>query len=35
MSEEEQQHPQEPAEGGAEQVEEQGADRPGSGEGTT
>ncbi len=32
---EEQQHPQEPAEGGVEEVEAQGADRPNSGEGTT
>ena len=35
MSEEEQQHPQEPAEGGADEVEAQGADRPSSGQGTT
>ncbi len=36
MSEEQpQQHPQEPAEGGAEEVEAPGADRPSSGEGTT
>ena len=34
MSEERQQHPQEPAEGGAEDVEAPGADRPSSGEGT-
>ena len=34
MSEERQQHPQEPAEGGAEEVEAPGADRPSSGEGT-
>ncbi len=35
MSEErEQQHPQEPAEGGAEDVEAPGADRPSSGQGT-
>lgn len=33
MSEERQQHPQEPAEGGAEEVEAPGADRPSSGEG--
>ncbi len=32
---EEQQHPQEPAEGGVEEVGAQGADRPSSGEGTT
>ena len=32
---EEQQHPQEPAEGGADEVEAQGADRPSSGQGTT
>ena len=35
MSEERQQHPQEPAEGGVEDVEAPGADRPSSGEGTT
>jgi hypothetical protein len=35
MSEERQQHPQEPAEGGAEEVEAPGADRSSSGEGTT
>ena len=36
MSEErQQQHPQEPAEGGAEEVEAPGADRATSGEGTT
>jgi len=35
MSEERQQHPQEPAEGGVEEVEAPGADRPSSGEGTT
>jgi hypothetical protein len=35
MSEERQQHPQEPAEGGAEGVEAPGADRSSSGEGTT
>ena len=35
MSEErQQQHPQEPAEGGAEEMEAPGADRPNSGEGT-
>ena len=34
MSEERQQHPQEPAEGGAEEVEAPGADRPSSGQGT-
>jgi hypothetical protein len=35
MSEERQQHPQGPAEGGAEEVEAPGADRSSSGEGTT
>jgi hypothetical protein len=32
---EEQQHPQEPAEGGRDEVEAPGFDRPSSGEGTT